>query len=62
MLRYGLILLTGLLLSLFAMGQTVYDVGYGQASIEPEEDFLSVALQGYGHPPQGRFSLVWKSM
>ena len=62
MLRYVLILLTGLLLSLFAMGQTVYDVGYGQASIEPEEDFLSVALQGYGHPPQGRFSLVWKSM
>lgn len=37
-----------------------YLAGYGEASIEPDESLPSVALAGYGYPPEGRFSLTWQ--
>ncbi len=42
-----------------AFAQYEYRVGKGQASIEPNQQMLSVALAGYGAPREGRFSLEW---
>src|SRR5690606_18176996 len=49
---------------IFGMPQTVsaqyeYRIGKGQASIEPDQNVLSLALAGYGAPREGRFSLEW---
>ncbi len=57
-----LMILLGISLSLVSVGQSSYSIGYGEASLEPVGDFLSVALQGYGHPPQGRFTLEWRGL
>ena len=62
MFRRHLLCLAMLSFSLVAAGQSRYMVGYGQASLEPDKEFLSVALQGYGHPSQGRFSLEWNGL
>lgn len=39
--------------------QTRYQAGFASVSLEPSEDIFSVALQGYGAPAEGRFSLEW---
>ena len=39
--------------------QTRYQVGFASVSLEPGENLFSVALQGYGAPAEGRFSLEW---
>jgi len=44
-----------------AFAQYEYRIGKGQASIEPNQHILSVALAGYGAPREGRFSLEWKA-
>ncbi len=44
-----------------AFAQYEYRVGKGQASIEPDQRLLSVALAGYGAPREGRFSLEWQA-
>ena len=41
------------------LAQYEYRVGKGQASIEPDQQILSLALAGYGAPREGRFSLEW---
>lgn len=44
-----------------AYAQHGYQVGLGQASIEPGQQTLSLALAGYGLPRDGRFSLEWRA-
>lgn len=39
--------------------QTTYEVGMSSVSLEPDECVFSVALAGYGYPPEGRFSIEW---
>ena len=39
--------------------QTRYQAGFANVSLEPSENIFSVALQGYGAPAEGRFSLEW---
>lgn len=39
--------------------QTRYQAGFASVSLEPSENIFSVALQGYGAPAEGRFSLEW---
>lgn len=57
---FCLIWLSGLgVIPLAAFAQYEYRVGKGQASIEPDQQILSVALAGYGAPREGRFSLEW---
>jgi len=48
-----------LCISMIIDAQDVYKVGSGIASIEPDEDFFSQSLQGYGDPAEGRFTLNW---
>ncbi|MGV3764129.1 hypothetical protein [Parapedobacter sp.] len=45
-----------------AFAQYAYRVGKGQASIEPNQQVLSVALAGYGAPREGGFSLEWTAL
>ena len=40
-------------------GQKEYMVGTSRISIEPDSALFSVALSGYGYPPEGRFSINW---
>ncbi|MFD2163045.1 PQQ-like beta-propeller repeat protein [Paradesertivirga mongoliensis] len=44
---------------LTADAQTNYKAGYAKASIEPTLHPFSLALAGYGAPPEGRFTLRW---
>lgn len=39
--------------------QTRYQAGFASVSLEPSGNIFSVALQGYGAPAEGRFSLEW---
>lgn len=39
--------------------QTTYEVGMSSVSLEPDKCVFSVALAGYGYPPEGRFSIEW---
>ena len=39
--------------------QTMYEAGFSSVSLEPDESVVSVALAGYGYPPEGRFSMEW---
>lgn len=41
------------------LGEYSYKVGYGSAPIDAADAFFSQALQGYGHPAEGRYSLEW---
>jgi len=42
-----------------AEGQAEYQVGISRVNIEPDSTLFSVALSGYGYPPEGRFSIEW---
>ncbi len=42
-----------------AYTQSIYQVGTGQASLEPDASVFSLSLAGYGLPREGRFSLEW---
>lgn len=42
-----------------AVGQSEYEVGISRVSTEPDSTLFSVALSGYGYPPEGRFSIEW---
>ena len=54
------VLILGILCSGFQLSaQSRYQAGYASISIEPDEHIFSVALQGYGAPAEGRFSLEW---
>ena len=54
------VLILGILCSSFQLSaQSRYQAGYASISIEPDEHIFSVALQGYGAPAEGRFSLEW---
>ncbi len=44
-----------------AFTQSIYQVGTGQASLEPDGAVFSLSLAGYGAPREGRFSLEWKA-
>lgn len=51
-----------LLLFLFlkpSFSQEIYEVGTGQASLEPDGKFVSLALAGYASPWDGRFTIQW---
>lgn len=39
--------------------QSDYQVGISRVSTEPDSALFSVALSGYGYPPEGRFSIEW---
>lgn len=39
--------------------QSGYLVGTSRVSTEPDSTLFSVALSGYGYPPEGRFSIDW---
>lgn len=52
--RKDLIWMTG------RLGEYQYQVGYGSVPIDAADIFFSQALQGYGHPAEGRYSLEWK--
>ncbi|HTN37915.1 MAG TPA: hypothetical protein VL053_12635, partial [Arachidicoccus sp.] len=39
--------------------QDTYQVGTASVSTEPDGQLFSVAMSGYGYPPEGRFSLEW---
>ena len=41
------------------LGEYSYQVGYGSVPIDAAGAFFSQALQGYGHPAEGRYSLEW---
>ena len=41
------------------LSQSSYMVGTSKVSLEPGDDFFSLALQGYGEPPEGRYTLEW---
>ncbi len=36
-----------------------FRAGYGSVPIDASDSFFSYALQGYGHPAEGRYSLEW---
>jgi len=40
--------------------QDTYEVGFSQATLEPDNQFASLALAGYAAPWEGRFTLQWK--
>lgn len=40
-------------------GQSSYQVGVGQQSLEPDKSTISLALSGYSAPREGRFTLQW---
>lgn len=52
-------LLLCIIYSAISLSQTEYKVGTSVVSIEPEEQPYSIALAGYGYPPEGRFSIEW---
>lgn len=43
-----------------SFGQGVYRVGFSSVSLEPDGQFVSLALAGYAAPWEGRFTLQWK--
>lgn len=49
-----------LLFSHTSFSQETYEVGMAQASLEPTNEFVSLALAGYAAPWEGRFTLLWK--
>ena len=40
--------------------QDTYQVGFSSVSLEPDDQFVSLALAGYAGPWEGRFTLQWK--
>lgn len=42
-----------------ANAQSDYEVGFSRVSTEPDSTLFSVAISGYGYPPEGRFSIEW---
>ncbi|MBK5196638.1 MAG: hypothetical protein JJE08_11555, partial [Proteiniphilum sp.] len=40
--------------------QDTYQVGFSHATLEPDDQFVSLALAGYAGPWEGRFTLQWK--
>lgn len=44
---------------LLSLSQSSYMVGTSEVSLEPGDDFFSLALQGYGAPAEGRYTLEW---
>ena len=55
----NLLLLTLICITSLLSGQTNYDVGVGQQSLEPDKSTISLALSGYAAPREGRFTLQW---
>ena len=49
-----------LLSALALRAQSDFMTGVSSVSIEPDSSIFSVALSGYGYPPEGRFSIGWK--
>jgi len=41
--------------------QDTYRVGFSSVSLEPDDQFVSLALAGYAAPWEGRFTLQWKA-
>ena len=39
--------------------RSAYQAGYGSVPIDASDTFYSYALQGYGHPAEGRYTLEW---
>ncbi len=58
--RWLLILPLLLLEIVTVTGQDIYKVGTAGRSIEPGNNFFSLPLQGYGDPPEGRFTIEWQ--
>lgn len=50
---------TFLFYTLGALAQSGYQVGISRVSTEPDTTLFSVAMSGYGYPPEGRFSIEW---
>lgn len=44
-----------------SLSQDSYIIGTSQVSLEPGNDFFSLALQGYGEPAEGRYTLEWQA-
>ena len=40
--------------------QNTYEVGFSTVSLEPDDQFASLALAGYAGPWEGRFTMQWK--
>jgi len=59
-----ILLVINLLLIIITPGytQSTYQVGTGQAGIEPDKTFITLHLGGYGAPRDGRFTLQWNYM
>lgn len=49
----------GVMCQLSTVGPDSLSSGFASVSLEPSENIFSVALQGYGAPAEGRFSLEW---
>jgi len=58
--RWNAFLLSAALCTVLQLpAQTRYEAGFASVSLEPDETIFSLALQGYGAPAEGRFSLEW---
>lgn len=53
-------MLLGALVTVFVYGRPAFSVGYGSVPIDAGGEFFSLALQGYGHPSEGRYTLEWE--
>jgi len=42
------------------LSQDTYQVGYSSVTLEPDDQFVSLALAGYAAPWEGRFTLQWQ--
>ncbi|NLO71162.1 MAG: hypothetical protein GX102_09585, partial [Porphyromonadaceae bacterium] len=51
-----------LVLSYSLIAQNTYNVGTAIASIEPENEAISLTLGGYAAPWEGRFTLCWENL
>ena len=58
--RKALLVLLGTLGTIIVYGRPAFTVGYGCTPIDGRDGFFSLALQGYGHPSEGRYTLEWE--
>ena len=55
----NLLLISLICFTSLVSGQSSYQVGVGQQSLEPDKSTISLALSGYATPKEGRFTLQW---
>jgi hypothetical protein len=57
----NIVLIILIFITSLTSGQSSFQIGTGQLSIEPDKSLISLALSGYAAPGEGRFTLQWKN-